>query len=65
MGHYTFSEEVLLNYLTNIKSLIKMEEEKLLKKMKYNNVSQYEINKDIDYIKYLRKLYCKTKKQVM
>ncbi len=65
MENYTFSEEVLLNYLTNIKSLIIIEEEKILKKMKYNNVSQYEIEKDIDYIKYLRKLYRKTKKQVM
>ncbi len=65
MESYNFSDEVLLNYLTNIKSLIIIEEEKILKKMKYNNVSQYEIEKDIDYIKYLRKLYRKTKKQVM
>ncbi len=65
MENYTFSEEVLLNYLTNIKSLIIIEEEKVLQKMKYNNVSQYEIEKDIDYIKYLRKLYRKTKKRVM
>ena len=65
MENYTFSEEVLLNYLTNIKSLIIIEEEKVLKKMKYNNISQNEINKDIDYIKYLRKLYRKTKKQII
>jgi hypothetical protein len=65
MENYTFSEEVLLNYLTNLKSLIIIEEEKVLKKMKYNNISQNEINKDIDYIKYLRKLYRKTKKQII
>ncbi len=64
MENYTFSEELLINYLTNIKSLIIMEKEKVFQKMKYKNVSQKEIDNDIDYIKYLHKLYIQTKKRI-
>jgi hypothetical protein len=64
MENYTFSNELLINYLTNIKSLIIMEEEKVFQKMKHKNVSQKEINNDIDYIKYLHKLYIQTKKRI-
>ncbi len=64
MENYTFSNELLINYLTNIKSLIIMEKEKVFQKMKHKNVSQKEINNDIDYIKYLHKLYIQTKKRI-
>ncbi len=64
MENYNFSEELLINYLSNIKSLIIMEEEKVFQKMKHKNVSQKEINNDIDYIKYLHKLYIQTKKRI-
>ncbi len=64
MENYTFSEELLINYLTNIKSLIIMEKEKVFQKIKHKNVSQKEIDNDIDYIKYLHKLYIQTKKRI-
>ncbi len=64
MENYTFSEELLINYLTNIKSLIIMEKEKVFQKIKHKNVSQKEIDNDIDYIKYLHKLYRQTKKRI-
>ncbi len=64
MENYTFSEELLINYLTNIKSLIIMEKEKVFQKIKNKNVSQKEIDNDIDYIKYLHKLYIQTKKRI-
>ncbi len=64
MENYTFSDELLINYLQNIQNLIQMEKEKVLKKMNNNSISQKEIDNDIDYIKYLHKIFRKTKKQI-
>ena len=64
MENYTFSDELLINYLTNIKHLIIMEEEKVVEKMKHHSISQKEVDNDIKYIKYLRKLYRQTKKNI-
>lgn len=64
MESYSYSEEVILQYINNIKIMIMMEEEKVYKKMENLNVSQKEINNDIEYIKYLRKTYRKAKKQL-
>ena len=65
MESYSYSEEVILQYINNIKMMIMMEEEKVYKKMENLNVSQKEINNDIEYIKYLRKTYRKAKKQLI
>ncbi len=65
MESYSYSEEVILQYINNIKMMIMMEEEKVYKKMENLNVSQKEINNDIEYIKYLRKIYRKAKKQLI
>ena len=65
MESYSYSEEVILQYINNIKMMIMMEEEKVYKKMENLHVSQKEINNDIEYIKYLRKTYRKAKKQLI
>ncbi len=64
MENYTFSDELLMNYLQNIQSLIQMEKEKLFTKIHNHSISQKEIDNDIDYIKYLQKMFRKTKKQI-
>ncbi len=64
MESYSYSEEVILQYINNIKIMIIMEEEKVYKKMEKSDISQKEINSDIEYIKYLQKTYRKAKKQL-
>lgn len=64
MEDYSYSEEVILQYINNIKMMIMMEEEKIYKKMGKSYISQKEIDNDIEYIKYLRKTYRKAKKQL-
>ena len=65
MESYSYSEEVILQYINNIKMMIMMEEEKVYKKMEKSQISQKEIDNDIEYIKYLRKTYRKAKKQLI